>query len=308
MTFDAKKKSIIIRASVCFMVLCSVLLAGARASREAKTLSLRHASDTLMPLAELFTEGGGRFGGCHTKAQESHAEMVLRYVEHMNSRHVPFLVRLLPFSNDRIVKRLQKVGQELKDGVPSGNDEVAQEEARRNIEEAAEAIGQLLTESGLLTAEPITTFEPEVMSEEIQDAIRNSLLEAHEKADIYAADPNLANGEEACMTNRRAIIYLYLARFGYQEIIGEEELKTFRTDINRTLYQNGLLQQSDAIKGGKGTKGSDYSMLEQHSASERRRLRLLQAIMDNDIREAQVLLQIAILTAMSDIRHSAVTP
>ena len=199
MTFDANKKRIIIRAFACFMVLYSILLVGARASREAKTLTLRNASDTLMPLAELATEDGGRFGGCHTKAQASHAEMLLKYVDHMNSRHLPLLIRLLPFSKDRIVKRLRKVAKKLEDGVPSGNDKVAQEQARRNIEEAAESIGQLLTELGLLTAEPITTFEPEAMSEEIQAAIRNSLLDAHEKAEIYIKNATLANGEQACM-------------------------------------------------------------------------------------------------------------
>lgn len=310
MTFDPNRKSIIIWASVCFMVLCCVLLMGARVSRESKALTLRNATDSLMPLAELYTEGGGRYGGRHTEAQKSHAKMIQRYVDHMNSRHVPVLLRLPPFSKKNIVKRLAKVAEELAKNVPSENENGAQDKAGKNIKQAAKSIAQFLTETEpeLFTGELIITFEPEVMSGEMQDALRKSLREAHEKAEIYVKDPNMAKAEEACMTNRRAIVYLYLARFGYQEIIGEEELRKFRTNINRSIYQNRLLQQSDAIKGGKGTDGSDYSMLEKHSASELRRLRLLQAIIDNDILEAQVLLQIAIITAISDNQFSAVTP
>lgn len=276
-TFNRNR--IIIRASVCLMVLSSVLLVGAKTSREAKTLTLRNATDSLMALAELATEGGGRY----TEAQKSHTELVQSYVDHMNSRYVPILLRVLPFSRKNVVKRLAEIAEDLAKTVPSGDDNVAQDKARENIERVAESFAKFLTESELLTSEPITAFEPEVMSREIQDAIRNSLVEAHEKAEIYIKDPNIANADQACMTNRRAIVYLYLARFGYQEIIGEEELKKFRTDISRTVYQNRVLQQSAAIKGGKGTKGSDYSMLEKHSDSERRRLRILKAMQVNDI-------------------------
>lgn len=93
------------------------------------------------------------------------------------------------------------------------------------------------------------------MSKDIQNAIRNSLEEAHEKADRYANEPRTVDDAKAvCMANRKAIVYLYLARFGYQEIVNQETLKKFRIDINRTTYYNQLLQQTDSVKNGEGVE------------------------------------------------------
>lgn len=78
----------------CLMTICFFFLVG-KVWGEAKKLSSRNASDTLMLLMELATEGGGKYGGCYTKAQKSHAEMVQEYVGHINEKHIviPIVIR-----------------------------------------------------------------------------------------------------------------------------------------------------------------------------------------------------------------------
>jgi len=82
------------------------------------------------------------------------------------------------------------------------------------------------------------------------------------------------------MANRKAIVYLCLARFNYQEIVDEEELRRFRTDINRTVYYNRVLQKTYE------EDNPNYKLLGEYSDSELRRLGLLQAIIYNDIHQA----------------------
>lgn len=291
------KGSIIISVLVCLVIICFLFLVG-KVSGEAKKLTLRNASDCLMPLIELATESGGNYGGNHVEAMKSHAEMIQKYVDHMNKRNrdLSFPLRLTPFSGKNIAKCLEEVADELRKEVHS------KDEARKKIEQAAESIIQFLTELELFREEPIIAFEAEVMSEGIQKALKKSLKEAHDAAEKYAKDPNVANAEEACMTNREAIVYLYLARFVYEEIINQEELRRYHTDINRAIYYNRLLQQTPAVQSGKVSKDSDYELLDKHTDSEIRRLRLLQTIIDNDIQQTQVLLRIALKKAFPDIQ------
>lgn len=209
MTFTTHKKRIIILVSVCLMILCSLLLIGAKTAEKAKTLNLRNATDSLMPLVELATESGGKYGGNHIRAMDSHADMIHKYVYHMNERQLSFLLRMPPFSRKNVVKCLKEVANEL------GKDAFSKDEARKKIQKASKTIAQFLTELELFTEEQTIAIEPEVMSEEIQKELKKSLKEAHDAAEKYAKDPNVPNAEMACMTNRRAIVFLYLARFGY---------------------------------------------------------------------------------------------
>ncbi|MHC4680077.1 MAG: hypothetical protein ACYTEK_15420 [Planctomycetota bacterium] len=251
-----------------------------------------------MPLIELATESGGNYGGNHIEAMRSHADMIQSYVDHMKKRNrdLSFLLRLPPFSGDNVVTCLEKVAEELRERAHSDD------EARKKIEQAAESIIQFLTDLELFREEPIIAFESEVVSEGIDKALKRSLGKAHDTAEKYAKDPNVPNAENACMTNREAIVYLYIARFGYEEIINQEELRKFHTDINRAIYYNRFLQQTPAVQSGKEETGSDYELLDKHTDSEIRRLRLLQTIIDNDIQQTQVLLRIALKKAFPDIQ------
>ena len=78
-----------------------------------------------------------------------------------------------------------------------------------------------------------------------------------------------------------------------------ETLKKFHIDINRTIYYNQLLLQTDSMKNGEGV---EYQLLDRYSNSEHRRLRLLQAIITNDMQETRQILIKAIEEAIPGIQ------
>lgn len=255
-------------------------------------MNSRNAADSLMLLVELEDECGGDY----IQAKAAHAEILHKYVRHMESRQPYHLLLLPPFSKNNIVKELKRAAKDLGGELSPESEADQQKEARKKIEAASEAIAGFFSKSKPFTDEPIITFGPETetISEEIRTAIKESLKESHEKAEMYADDPNMANSEAAHQASRKAMVYLYLARHGCQGIVSQETLRQFRTDMNRAVYYNRVLQQTDAIKGGEGVKDSDYWLLDRRSVSEILWLRLLQLIIDNDIQQAQGLLRIAL--------------
>lgn len=279
------KGRIIISVLVCLVIICGLFL-GNKVFGEAKKLNLHNATDSLMLLMELATESGDDY----VQAKSDFLKILRDYTNHIEKRDLNWLLQLPPFSKKNVVKKLESVAKDL--------EEADDQNACKAIEKASESIAKFLTDSKMFTDEPITVFEPEVMSKEIQDAIRRSLKETHEKVERFAANESrtVDDARGVCMVNRKAIVYLYLARFGHQQIVDQEGLKNFRTDINQTIYYNRLLQQT--------YKEDDlnHKRLGAYSNSELRRLRLLQAIIDNDIQQAQVLLQIALIKAIPDIQ------
>jgi len=261
---------------------------GAKAWRQTNALNLRNATDSLMPLIELKSESRDNY----PKAKADHAEMLRQYVGHMNSRHLSFLLQLSPFSNKNVMKELERAVEDL--------EKADQLNARVAIEKASTSIAKFLAQSKLLTGKPVTAFEPEVIPQELQTSTKKAIADSHEKAEQYADEPNMANSEKACWANRKAIAYAYLCRFGLQQVVNQEDIRTFRTDMNRCIYYNRVLQQT-------GISVEERTRLTEYSNSDIRRLQLLQAIIDNDIQHAQVLLLIAVKEAFPHTQFLAAT-
>lgn len=280
------KEKPIVYISVWLLISFYFLFMVIKSYTSAKWLASRNIEDSLILLVELATEPGPDYN----ESKTLFSGLLLDYAKHMEGRRPYPLLLWPPLSKRNIVKEMRRIAGDLENA--------DQTNAREAIERASKSITEFLAESKLFAAEPIITFEPEVMPEELQVAIKESLRESHEKAEIFTNDPNMANSEAAYQANRKAIVYLYLARSGYQEIVSQEELRTFRTDLNRTIYYNRFLRQTDAVKIGEGVEGSDYWRLGRYSNSEILRLRLLQAIIDNDMQQAQVLLQMAVTKAI----------
>jgi hypothetical protein len=275
------------------MIICLLFLAN-KVSGEANRLALRNASDTLILLVELATEAGPEY----EEAKGMFVNLLGTYSNQMEGREGHWLLDVPPWWNKNVANELKGVAAHL--------EKADQSTACKAIEAASRRIALFLIDSKLFAKESVVTFQSEVIPEEIQNDIRNSLDDARQKVERYAngETPTLDDAKVVCMANRKAIVYLYLVRFGCRQIVGQEALKQFRTDINRTIYCNRFLQQTDAVKDGKGKPDSYYSRLEKYSNSETRRLRLLQAIMDNDFEQAQVLLQIALIEAIPEIFNS----
>ncbi len=260
--------------------------------KEAKRIALRNVNDSLILLVELATEPGENY----IQAEITYGEMLRRYVRHMQGRETPsFLL------SPNIAKELGHIQKDClsKEDVKifvDRSESKKQKLSQRRIKMASRAITKLLYSFKLSREGPTPIFEPEAISREIEDAIRHSLKEAHEKAEIYTNNPNMVNAETLYRASQKAIVYFYLVRFDYQKIITQEKLKKFRTDLNGAIYHNQALRNSDIVKIDEDKR----SRLFLYSDNELRYLRLLQTIMDNDIQQAHALLQIMIARAPLD--------
>ncbi len=286
-----KGKKTIIAMALFSMVLCSVLLVGAENLRESDALNLCNVTDCLILLTELATESSE---DC-VQAKADHVEMLRKYVKHMDSRRKPLTFVL----KDDIAEKLKVVIKELEKDEDEDEDEADQQkEACSKIERASKTITKFLSKCELFVDNPVVASEHEVVSEEMQATIRELLNEAHKKTQAYLNDLSMVNSEVAYRANRKTIVYLYLIRSEcFRLDIGAwKEFTDFFGDINRTIYWNRVLERS--------TNEYERSCLKRCSANELRHLRVLHAIMDNDMREAHFWLQLAIKEAFPDMKFS----
>jgi len=148
------------------------------------------------------------------------------------------------------------------------------------------------------------TFEHEDLPEGLLEDAKRALDESKESVRKYGDDPNVTNAEKACRKNRKAIALAYLVRCAYQHFNSlDDKLRQFRGDINRTIYYNDLLRKNnaDALKDDrilgniKKELEKDNELLEKYTNSERRRLEIVDAILDKDNRKAESLLRNTIM-------------
>lgn len=267
-----KQRNVIMIATICFMVLCFTSSMEAKDLREEDVLNLRNATDSLILLTELATESSGDY----VQAKADHIEMLSEYVKHMENRHG---FRTVVSKND-IRKELKLAIKRLK-----------KDDSKLKV--ASEAIARFLSKHKLFRNEPILKAKPEIISKKMRAVIKDLLNEANKKTRIHVSDPNMVNAEVAYRANRKAIVYLYFVRFQWSEIITSEERINLVGDINRTIYWNRVLMHSNITE-------EQHLRLTKHSVNELRHLRLLHAIMDNDMREVNALLQIVIKQAFPD--------
>jgi hypothetical protein len=270
----------------------------------------RYVSDGLLIYNELASESGNDF----VKARKMHADLLRIYVREMEARQRDYAAALLTDEARRILGNLDSIRKSLEKPVPEGKEDLSTR-AQFDIEKAGERVGNLLKnhEPYLKEAFDFDGFE------KLGDRCRKDLYAALEEVKVrlreyiehltvMKADNDLAikKGEELCEANRKAIVLLFLnrfARFEDQKVNGETSgggldlgvLRQFRGDINRTIYWNRVLQ--------KRLKGSDESVLKKYSASELRRLRVLRAVLNEDMREAQDLLLVAFKASLRPLQE-----
>ena len=248
----------------------------------------RNANDTLMLLAELATETGFD----HIRANTIHAEMLQKYTEHMEQRPGADLLRCLhPELSPK--RQLAHVAADLRMPLSQADEMRQQMEAREKSQAATVSVHRFLTRSNQSSEIRIAMFGPEFPSPEVLTLVIASLNESHEQVEKYANNEQrtVDDAIAVCISNRKVIVYLYLVRFGYQRFIPKENLQTLRTDIDRSVYYNRRLQKRGPSETGEVVNADDYELLDKCSASEIQSLRLLQAIIDNNIQETRSLLQ-----------------
>lgn len=265
----------------------SVCADGGKANHK---LAGRYISDGLLLYNELETESGTNF----LKARRVHADLLAIYVDEMEARELDYAAALLTEEAAGILANLKSIGESLAEPVP---EDIADPNvwAQTNIKQASRLVGELLSDFEPYLEDPFDLDGFEELGDKCRKALNAALENVKVKLGEYIKDLTIKNAEELCLANRRAIVLLFLnrfARFDDQWVAGGTSnegldlrvLRQFRGDINRTIYWNRVLQ--------KRLKESDASLIEEYSSSELRRLRILHAVLNNDMREAQALLLI----------------
>lgn len=280
----------------------SSVYAGADDSKASNKINLawRYVSDGLLFYNELAKEAGSDF----VKARKMHADLLGKYVREMEAREADYVTALLTEEAARILENLKSIRKSLKEDVPP-DQQNPNAWAKQDVNEASEKLGNLLKDFEPYLKDPFDFDGFEKLGDkcriDLYAALKKvtvKLREYIEHLTVLKADNPLAikKAEELCEANREAIVLLFLnrfARFEGQGVNAESSvegldlriLRQFRGDINRTIYWNRVLR--------KRLKGSDESVLKKYSASELRRLRVLRAVLNEDMREAQDLLLIA---------------
>jgi hypothetical protein len=236
----------------------------------------RNVNDSLMLVVET-KELGYDFIG----AKNDHAYILQKYLGHMKKRNFSLLLRVLyPELSPRKQLTSALADLNLKEKVTK------QGQAENEIKKAAETVRQFVSKSQKFSDIQILILEHEDLPEELLNDAKSALDNSREYVEIYGNNLTMPNAQEACRKNRTAITLAYLVRCAYQDFSSlEDELKQFRGDINRTIYYN------DVLRGNKETSEENKELLGKYTKSERRRLKIVDAILDKDNHKAESLLR-----------------
>ena len=132
---------------------------------------------------------------------------------------------------------------------------------------------------------------PESLKEEAKLALNNS----KECVNIFGNVQNISNSQEACRKNRITVALVYLIRCVFHDFETlDGELKQFRGDINRTIYYNKLLikKNKELLKNNLSLKDKEKinkhnDLLDKYTNSELRRLRIVDALLEKNIQNAE---------------------
>lgn len=261
-------------------------------------LAWRYVSDGLLLYNELASESGRDF----VKARKVHADLLSMYVEAREADYVAAL--LTDEAAAGILKSLKSIKKSLEEAVPPEGKQNPNAWAEKDIKNASKRLSQILIGFEPYLKEPFDIDGFEKLGDRCREDLYAALKDVKAKLRAYikdlttekANDLTIEKAVKLCEANRKAIVLLFIARFARFEDQGVNAetsgegldlrvLRQFRGDINRTIYWNRVLQ--------KRLKGSDEAVLKKYSTSELRRLRVLRAVLNEDMREAQALLLVA---------------
>lgn len=244
--------------------------------------------------AEMVNESGPEF----VFARKQFAVLLEQYVEHMEQRHLFFLLNKL-YPEHSAVKQLQPLLAALK------TDEDDEEQARKSIFQAGEAIGQFCKDAEDFSDRKVVWFKyerlPKGLVKELGIAIEKShtlSIEFEQELEKALSDGVLDELEKSqlverarilCEVNRRTILLLSFARLGLDK---PGEIIAFAEDVKRASVQTRRL-------AGKVEDDLKHASLLAWAKSEDRRLGILEAMSTGNDEKVCELLKEAIETAFN---------
>ena len=168
------------------------------------------------------------------------------------------------------------------------------EMAKKAIWRAGEATNKLYMRGKRFPWSPIDWFNSEDLPNWLLTDLNNAFVESHKLVNKLKSDQTQEAAIEACVANRRTILLLFLARLGYDD---QKTIREFLSDVKLSYdYTNAVADKEE----NKETKEEILKV----ARSENRRVKILEAMLANDMDKVCDLLREAIEKAFEEREKS----
>lgn len=259
------------RAALLLVLLVAALLAGwLDITTGARELVRQNSKPTLLMLASEVKNEAGPF----VRASGKHAQLLRKYVRHMERRPFSLVVRwLYPEYSPR--KQLSSIVLALES---APNDEEGSKEV---INAAGDQLYDFYKTADKFSDRPIVWFKSERLPNWLVNDINSALVNSHTMVETLGSELSVECALGTCEANREAILLLCLARLGYND---EEKIKAFLGDVKQA-------QKFTAIVANKKGNEQARDQILKWAESEARRVKILQARLAKNMDEVERLLR-----------------
>jgi hypothetical protein len=241
------------------------------------------------PIHLLASEQLNELGPCFIGEGGRHVEMIKKYTKHLERRQLAVLVRVL-YPKYSPKKMFASVLPALEKAVEEQDDEMA----KKAIWRAGEATNKLYMRGKRFPWSPIDWFNSEDLPNWLLTDLNNAFVESHKLVNKLKSDQTQEAAIEACVANRRTILLLFLARLGYDD---QKTIREFLSDVKLSYdYTNAVADKEE----NKETKEEILKV----ARSENRRVKILEAMLANDMDKVCDLLREAIEKAFEEREKS----
>lgn len=233
----------------------------------------QNSYDIHMLSSELIIELGPDF----TEESRIHANMIRIYTEHLERRYLAAILRLLypTCSPKKTFSSAMLVLKEAKN----------EEDAKEAILQAGLAGKELYKLSKSFPRSPVQWFKSEVVSDQLLKELDSAFATSTEMIGKLEKEKTVDAAIKACRANRKAILLLFLARLGFDN--EGRRIEHFLGEVKRSRDCT-----RDIAKAEKDKTRQEW--LYEVATSEDRRVKILEAMLKNDIDEVCDLLREAI--------------
>jgi len=241
----------------------------------------QNSYDIHMLASELLTEAGP-----YKNASTLHAEMVRQYSQLLESRHLGSVLRVLYPTYSP-----QKVLASALTGLEKATDN---EEAREAIWKAGVQSNQLYLLGNKFPRSPVAWFDTEYLPQWWLEDLDRALAESGKLVNTLEGDQTVENAKAACEANRRTVLLLFPAvRLDPDK---EEVIRKVREFL-------GIVKRAQEYTNTVANKEKDVSAKVRILAwvrSEDRRVKILEAMLSNNMDEVCELLREAVEEAFKE--------
>jgi len=243
----------------------------------------QNSYDIHMLASEMIIELGPNL----TYESKTHAEMIRRYAEHLEQRQFAGILRVL-YPKYSPMNSLTSVLSGLEKAVKG-----KEEEAKKAIWEAGLASDELYERGKMFPESPYKWFKSEGPEDLLLTDLNMALTESSKLVNKLEKEQTVEAAIASCRSNRKTILLLFLARLSYDN---EEKIKSFQKEVEQARDCTKLLAKENVKDKEK------QEWIYEIARSEDRRVKILEAMLVNDMDKVCQLLREAIERAFENER------